>query len=320
MDSVSPIRLGILGTGQIGHQLLAGARGTSAVTAVAVGSRDMAKGRAFAARHDLATVHGSYEDLLADPGVDAIYISLPNSLHHEWTMHALQAGKHVLVEKPYSAHPEEVEAAFSLAERSNLVLMEAFMWRLGPGAQLIREYLPQIGEVRTIRTSFSFVVRSQADVRLDPALAGGSLMDVGCYSVSGARLAAGGEPTRVSGAATWGPSGVDLRFHGQLEFRSGVVAQIASGFDSNDRGIQVVGADGWFSLRDPWRNEPPIAFLNGNRVDYEPHDQYTLELEELVAVIRGERLPEIGRDDALGQARTIQALYRSARSGALVEL
>lgn len=320
MNSHSPLRLGIVGTGRINDQLLAGARETDAVKAVAVGSRDAAKGRAFAARHDLQTVHSSYQDLLADPGIDAVYISLPNGLHHEWTMHALHAGKHVLVEKPYSANPTEVEAAFDLAEQSGLVLIEALMWRLGPGAQLVRDFLPQVGEVRTIRTSFSFVIGNQADVRLDPALAGGSLMDVGCYSISGARLAAGEEPTRVSGVAAWGPTGVDLRFHGQLEFRSGAVAQIASGFESNHRGIQVVGADGWFSLRDPWRNESPIAFLNGNRVDYEPQNQYRLELDELAAAVRGERAPLIGRDDALGQARTIHALYRSARSGALVAL
>ena len=320
MNSAEPVRLGIVGTGRINDQLLRGAGETDAVQAVAVGSRDPEKGRAFAARHGLQTAHASYEDLLSDPAVEAVYIPLPNGMHHEWTMNALLAGKHVLVEKPYSAHPDQVEEAFDLADKAGLVLMEAFMWRFGPGAQLIREYLPLVGNVRTIRTSFSFVIDNQADVRLDPALAGGSLMDVGCYSVSGARVAAGEEPVRVSGVASWGPTGVDLRFHGQLEFRSGVVAQISSGFDSDERGITVVGADGWFSLRDPWRNEPPIAFLNGTRVDYLPRNPYQLELDDFAAAIRGTHPPMLGREDALGQARTIHALYRSARSGELVDL
>jgi xylose dehydrogenase (NAD/NADP) len=318
--SSAALRLGIVGTGRINDQLLGGARDSDKVRAVAVGSRDAARGRAFAARHGIDTVHGSYAALLDDPGVEAVYISLPNALHHEWTMHALRAGKHVLVEKPYTNDPAQVDEAYDLADSSGLVLMEAFMWRHGPGAGLIRELLPQVGALRTIRTSFSFVIEDHVDVRMDLSLAGGSLMDVGCYSISGARLAAGEEPVRVTGVALWAPSGVDMHFHGQLEFASGAVAQIASGFDSNRRGLEVVGADGWFLLRDPWRNETPVAFLNGTQIDYLPQDQYRLELEDLVAAIRGEHSPLLGREDALGQARTIDALYRSARSGAPVVL
>lgn len=320
MSSSAALRLGVVGTGRINDQLLGGARESDAVHAVAVGSRDAGRGRAFAARHGIETVYPSYEELLADPGVEAVYISLPNSLHHEWTMHALRAGKHVLSEKPYTANPAEVNEAFDLADRSGLVLMEAFMWRHGPGAQLIRDLLPRVGALRTIRTSFSFVIEDHVDVRMDASLAGGSLMDLGCYSLSGARLAAGEEPVRVTGVAVWAPSGVDMRFHGQLEFPSGAVAQIASGFDSDHRGLEVVGADGWFSLRDPWKNETPIAFLNGTQIDYLPQDQYRLELEDLVAAIRGEHAQLLGREDALGQARAIDALYRSARSGAPVQL
>jgi predicted dehydrogenase len=320
MSSDATLRLGVIGTGRINDQLLGGARGLASVHAVAVGSRDAERGRAFAARHGIQTVHPSYEELLADPEVEAVYISLPNSLHHEWTMHALRAGKHVLSEKPYTADPADVTEAWDLADRSGLVLMEAFMWRHGPGAQLIRELLPQVGAVRTIRTSFSFVIEDHSDVRMNASLAGGSLMDVGCYSLSGARLAAGEEPVRVTGVAAWAPSGVDMHFHGQLEFPSGAVAQIASGFDSDRRGLEVVGADGWFLLRDPWKNETPVAFLNGKTIEYAPQDQYRLELENLVAAIRGEHAQLLGREDALGQARAIEALYRSARSGASVQL
>ena len=318
--SSAPLRLGIVGTGRINDQLLAGARDSDRVRAVAIGSRDLARSTSFAARHGIETAYGSYEELLADPDVEAVYIPLPNALHHEWTMHALRAGKHVLVEKPYSTDPAHVNEAYDLAESSGLVLMEAFMWRHGPGARLVRQLLPQVGAVRTIRTSFSFVIQDHVDVRMDLSLAGGSLMDVGCYTVSGARLVAGEEPVRVTGVALWAPSGVDMHFHGQLEFASGAVAQIACGFDSERRGLEVVGADGWFLLRDPWRNEPAGALLNGTPIDYEPEDLYRLELEDLVAAIRGEHPALLGREDALGQARTLDALYRSARSGAPVEL
>ncbi len=147
-------------------------------------------------------------------------------------MEALGAGKHVLVEKPYSADPADVEAAFDLAAKHGLVVAEALMWRHGPAARLITELLPQVGNVLTIRTSFSFALTWATDVRLDKELAGGSLMDVGCYSISGARLAAGADPVRVFGTATWGPTGVDRRFHGELEFATGAVAQIMCGFDT----------------------------------------------------------------------------------------
>jgi xylose dehydrogenase (NAD/NADP) len=320
MSSPAPVRLGILGTGRINDQLLAGARLTQSVRPVAVGSRDLVRAREFAARHGLERVHGSYEDLLTDPGVDAVYVPLPNSLHHPWAMKALRAGKHVLAEKPYTAEPREVDEAFELADRSGLVLVEAFMWRHGPGARLIRELLPTVGEVVTIWTAFSFVLEWEPDVRLGAELAGGSLMDVGCYSISGARFAAGEEPNRVFGVAAWGPSGVDRRFHGQLEFPGGAVAQISSGFDTDHRGIEVSGTQGSFSLSDPWRNETRRLVVNDTVSEYADENQYRLELDDLAAAIRGERPSLLGREDALGQARTLEALYRSARLGVPVSL
>jgi predicted dehydrogenase len=320
MNRPAPVRLGIVGTGQIADQLLAGARQSESVRPVAVGSRDLARAQAFARRHALPRVHGSYEGLLADPDVEAVYISLPNGLHHAWSMKALRAGKHVLAEKPYSAEPVEVDEAFDLAERAGLVLAEALMWLHGPGARLIRELLPRVGDVVTIRSAFSFVLDRERDVRLAADLAGGSLMDVGCYSISGARLAAGGEPVRVLGVADWGPTGVDRRFHGQLEFSSGAVAQISSGFDGNHRGIEVAGTRGSFSLSDPWRNETRRLIVDDQVSEYADENQYRVELDDFAAAIRGERPSLLGRADALGQARTIEALLRSARSGLPVSL
>ena len=154
---------------------------------------------AFAAEHGIARAHPSYDDLLEDPLVEAVYVCLPNALHHPWTMRALAARKHVLCEKPYSRRPDEVEAAFDLAERAGLVLSEAFMWRHHPQVRRLVELLPEIGRLETIRARFSFVLDDPADIRLRADLDGGSLMDVGCYCVSGARLLAGEEPDLAFG-------------------------------------------------------------------------------------------------------------------------
>ena len=232
MQANEPVRWAILGSAGIATKLLAGARRSSAVTIVAVGSRSQARADAFAASNGIERAYGTYEALLADREVEAVYIALPNSLHHPWTLRALAAGKHVLCEKPYSRHPAEVDEAFDLADRAGLVLSEAFMWRHHPQARLAVELLPGLGSLQTIRATFSFVLDDPADIRLGADLAGGSLMDVGCYCVSGARLLAGEEPDLAFGLATNGPSGVDLRFSGLLHFPSGTVAELSAGFTS----------------------------------------------------------------------------------------
>ena len=143
------------------------------------------KAEAFAREHSIERVHGSYDALLGDPELDAVVIALPNALHHEWTMRALAAGKHVLCEKPYTRDPEEAETAWDEAERRGLVLMEAFMWRHAPQTALLLELLPQLGPLHSVHAAFSFRWwRGDDDVRLVPALGGGALLDVGCYCVS----------------------------------------------------------------------------------------------------------------------------------------
>ena len=161
MTTEGPVRWGILGTGGINTKFLAGSRLASAAEVVAVASRDPARATAYASDHGIGRAHGSYEALLADPDVEAVYISLPNSLHHPWTMAALAAGKHVLCEKPYSPRPADVEAAFAAAEAAGLVLSEAFMWRHHPQVALLKQLMPRIGELRTIRATFSFVLGNQ---------------------------------------------------------------------------------------------------------------------------------------------------------------
>jgi predicted dehydrogenase len=318
--TAAPVRWGILGTGDINDRFLPGARLTDAVEVVAVGSRTAARAAAFAERHDIPRAHGTYEELLADPGVEAIYNALPNSLHHEWTLRSLAAGKHVLCEKPYTRHPAEVDEAFDAAERAGLVLSEAFMWRHHPQARRLVEGLPGIGPLQAIRATFGYVQEGAADVRLRPDLDGGSLMDVGCYCVSGSRLIAGEEPDVVYGVAQPGPTGVDIRFSGMLHFPSGVVAEFTSGFTSTHHTLEAIVSGGSLMLTNPWQGQPVSIVRDGVETKLDGDNAYRLELEDVGRAIRGEGPPLLGRVDAMGQARTLDGLLRSAETGQPVRL
>ena len=320
---MTALRLGLLSTARINRAILNGARDSDRVDVVAVASRDAAKAQAYASEHGLQRAHGSYEGLLEDPDVDGVYISLPNSLHHEWTLHALAAGKHVLSEKPYSRRPAEVEEAFDAADSAGLVLMEAFMYRHHPQTALVRKLVEEgrIGALRLIRTTFSFLLTDPANVRLRPELDGGALMDVGCYCVSGLRLLAG-EPERVFGEQVTGPTGVDESLYGTLRFPGDVVGQLDASFAMPERQrLEAVGDEGALVVEAPWRVDlGGRMFVDGEPVDVPESDSYRLELENLAAAAAGEAEPLLGRDDALGQARTIEALYRSAETGSAVTI
>ena len=320
MTATTRIRWGLLGTGNITRKLLKGARQSDEVDVVAVGSRTADRARTFADANGIGRAHGSYEALLADPGVDAVYISLPNSLHHEWTLASLAAGKHVLCEKPYTRRPAEVDEAFDAADHAGLVLEEAFMWRHTPQVRRLQELLPRIGPLRTIRSTFSYVIDTETDVRVSATLDGGSLMDVGCYCVSGARLVAG-EPERVMAEQMLDSNGVERRMSGLMRFPGDVMASFTCGFDSTTHEtLEVIGQDGRILLPDPWHSTTGRLYLDDEEIRVEPTNPYRLELEDVGAAIRGERAPLLGRADALGQARTIDALYRSADTGAAVIL
>jgi D-xylose 1-dehydrogenase (NADP+, D-xylono-1,5-lactone-forming) len=309
------VRWGILGTGAINRRFLAHAGAAGNATFVAVGSRSIDRARTFAGEHGIPAAHGSYEALLADPDVDVVYVCLPNALHHRWTMAALAAGKHVLCEKPYSRHPSEVTEAFDAADRAGRLLMEAFMWRHSIHARTFMELLPRIGAVRAIRATFSFVPEPGDDVRLDPALDGGSLLDVGCYCVSGARLIAGREPLRVQAAQLLGTTAVDVRFAALLDFGEGLFAAIEAGFDADHESLEAIGATGTLRRLGAWAEGNNETFLDDRLVPVGRGDPYLAEIENLSAAILGQAAPLLGRADALGQARTIEALFRAAASG-----
>jgi predicted dehydrogenase len=318
--STEPIRWGLMGTSRINEKLLRGARLTDAAEVVAVGSRSAATGKAYAAANRIPRVHASYEALLGDPDIDAIYIPLPNSLHHTWTMRAIAAGKHVLCEKPYTRHPAMVDAAWDAAEAAGVVLMEGYMWRHTPQAARLVELAGGIGELIHVRATFSHRLDDDRDIRVNAELEGGSLMDVGCYCVSGARLLAGEEPDLVYGQQVTTADGVDRRFAGYLHFPSGLVATFHCGFDSFSESLEVTGRHGTISLPDPWHSLSGVLLLDGEQQTVEASNPYQCELEDMAAAIRGLKAPRLGRDDALGQARVIEALYRSAETGTPVSL
>jgi predicted dehydrogenase len=247
-------------------------------------------------------------------------------LHCEWSIKALEAGKHVLCEKPLSRHTPDVELAFDTAERTGRLLSEAFMYRHNPQTKRAKELVDEgaIGELRLIRSTFSYSLYDEGDIRLQTDLEGGALMDVGCYCVSGSRLFAG-EPEHVSGEAWFGPTGTDWVFAGTLRFPGNVLAQFDCATAMPDRDeLEAIGSEGSLFLDDPWHCEAPGIELRRDgkveRIEHEVVDSYRLELENVSDAIRGEGELLLARADAVAQARTLEALYESAANGTTVAL
>jgi D-xylose 1-dehydrogenase (NADP+, D-xylono-1,5-lactone-forming) len=325
------LRLGLLSTAHINEKLAAGAASVSdTVEIVAVASRSLERAEAQASSLGIERALGSYEELLADADVDAVYISLPNSMHVDWSVRALEAGKHVLCEKPLARSVEEVERAFDAADAAGRVLAEAFMWRHHPQALRLVELVPRVGELRVVRVHFSFALESETleaadNIRLSEELEGGALMDVGCYCVSATRTVTGAEPVTVSGQQVE-RGGVDWRFAATLSFPGDVLAHFDCGVDTADRAeIEVVGSEGRLRLSDPFHSTEPVIEVLGvdgslERIEVERENPYACELRDFASAIAGGHEPRLGRADAIGQARAIAALYRSAASGTHVKL
>jgi D-xylose 1-dehydrogenase (NADP+, D-xylono-1,5-lactone-forming) len=317
-----PVRWGLLSTARINEAILAGAAESHRTDVVAVASRDQARAEEYARDRGLERAYGSYDALLEDGDIDVVYISLPNSMHVEWSIRALEAGKHVLCEKPLDRRTEAVERAFDAADRSGRLLMEAFMYRHHPQTQKAAELVRggAIGELRQLRSLFSFTLADEADVRMLPELDGGALMDLGCYCISMQRLLAG-EPELVFGRQRTGGGGVDVGFVAVLEFARDVFGEFHCGFDLPEgNGLEAIGSEGKLVVPDPVRCRDPHVEVNGKRVDVDDVDRYYLQVENFSAAVRGEAEPLLGRADALGQVRTIEALYRSAATGEAVAL
>jgi predicted dehydrogenase len=321
-----PVRWGILSTARINRRLIPAAHASAKAELVGVASRNRARADEYARRWEIPRAYGSYEELLADDRIEAVYISLPNSLHCEWSIRAVEAGKHVLCEKPMTRRVAEVEEAFDAADRCGRLLSEAFMYRHNPQMRRLCELLDggAAGDPRVVRSCFSFSISDPANIRLRADLEGGALLDVGCYCVSGSRLVAG-EPESAYGRQLIDASETDRVFSGSLRFPGGVFALFDCGTTLPLRDeLEVVGTEGSLFLDDPWHAHEPVIELRSNdrreRIELEQADSYLLELENVSDAIRGEAELLLGREDAVGNARALEALAASAESGGPVEL
>jgi D-xylose 1-dehydrogenase (NADP+, D-xylono-1,5-lactone-forming) len=320
------VRWGIVSTADINRKVIPGAKASPKVDLVGVASRTQERAEQYGSWWEIPRAYGSYEALLADDEIDAVYISLPNTLHCEWSVKALEAGKHVLCEKPLSRHPDEVAAAFDTADRTGRFLSEAFMWRHNPQTARLKELVDQgaIGELRLVRSTFSYSLYDEGNIRLQTEVEGGGLMDVGCYNVSGSRFL-GGEPERVFGEAWYGPTGTDWVFAGTMRFPGDVIATFDCGTALTNRDeLEAIGSEGSLFVDDPWHCLRPGIELRRDgeveRIELEPQDSYRLELENMSDAIRGRGELLLARDDAMGQARALEALHASATTSMPVTL
>ena len=291
---------------------------------VALASRDVGRAREFAAKWGIPRHHGGYEALLDDSEIDAVYIPLPNSLHREWTIRAAEKGKHVLCEKPLATSAAECLEMQAAADANGVKLMEAFMYRFHPRTLKVVELVRggTVGALRMIRSAFTFRLTRPDNIRLQPELGGGALMDVGCYCVNLSRTVAGSEPVAVQAWATWTPSGVDAQMAGSLLFEGGVLAQFDCALTMERRELyEVAGTEAGLVV--------PAAFLPGTgdvaitvqrgreaevRHDIPGVDQYRLMVEHFADCVLHDRPLRYGAAEAAANMAVIEALYRSARS------
>jgi len=320
------LRWGLLAAGRIAGRFAQGlATITDQATALAVGSRDLDKAKKFAEDHHIARAYGSYDELLADPEVDAVYISVPNSMHAEWSIKAAEAGKHILCEKPVTANAEELKKVLAVIQKRDVFFMEAFMYRCHPQWKRLLEIIQAgtIGEVRILQSSFAFNMGLQLEnIRLSNPAAGGGLMDVGCYCVSFCRLVAGQEPAECHAVGQIGErSRVDEQATGVLKFPNGIVAHFSCATQCGTlSAANVYGSLGHIIVSNPWfpsDDNASLVVTAGGRVDtYDVKCGRDLYANEALTV--AEHLDQrqaaptaMTWDDSLGQARTMDALRKS---------
>ena len=293
---------------------------SSSVDLVGVASRSAEKAEAFRALFDLRRAYPSYESLLEDPEITAVYLPLPAALHAEWMLRAAAHGKHCLCEKPFTSSAADAARVLDAFTGRGLFVGEAFMWRLHVQHRRARMWVERgrIGEVRLVRAAFSVRLTRRPDIRLDPALGGGSVLDLGCYPVSAARFYFGDEPIAAYACGTVDPAyGVDMSMSGVLEFPHGA-AIIDSAFNLPYRTeLEIVGEEGTIRMPKPWLPDSEATVIINDKVEtMPPENQYVTQFEFFSTCILEGIPPRFGPEDALAQMRALDAVLRSMRSGA----
>jgi predicted dehydrogenase len=290
-----------------------------AVELVGAASRSPAKAEGLRAEFNLPRAYGTYEEMLADPQIQAVYIPLPNSLHAEWMIKAAEAGKHSLCEKPFASNAAEARQVAEAASRSGVFVMEAFMWRFHSQHLRARRAIErgEIGPLRLVRGAFSFLIPRKPNVRLIPELAGGSVMDVGCYPISAARFYFGEEPSIAYARGSIDPEfGVDMRMAGVLDFPQGQALIDCSFSLSYRTDLEIVGESGTITIPKPWLPDPETTLtINGITEKLPAENHYVAEFEHLSHCISEGTAPLYGTEDAIRQMKVIDAVRRSMESG-----
>jgi predicted dehydrogenase len=322
------LRWGVLSTAKIGIEKVIPATVAAArCEVVAIASRDLSRAESAASGLGIARAFGSYEDLLADPDVDAVYNPLPNHLHAEWTIAAARAGKHVLCEKPLATNAAEAERMIRVCEDEGVLLMEAFMYRLHPTWEAVRELLAfdRIGELKTVQSWFSYFNDDPDDIRNQLDAAGGALYDIGCYCVNLSRMLFGAEPIRVQGTVTRDPvTGVDTLTSGILDFDNGIASFTCSTRAEPDQRVHIYGTEGRISLEIPFNipwDRPTRVFVTAGGdppvrpetevLTFDPANEYSIQAERFAAAaLEGGPVP-IPPSDAVDNLRVIEELFRA---------
>lgn len=323
------LRVGVLSTAKIATQkVIPGMRRAERVEVAAIASRDAAAAEAAAERLAIPRAHGSYEALLADPDVDAVYIPLPNHLHAEWTIRAAEAGKHVLCEKPIAISSADAERMAAAARDAGVVLMEAFMYRLHPSWVAVRDIVRsgRIGRLVAIQSWFSYFNDDPSNIRNIRSYGGGALYDIGCYNVNLSRLLFDAEPSAVSARIVRDPeSGVDIVTSAILGFGDGVSTFTCSTRAESDQRVHVYGTEGRITVRIPFNippelpthvdvtagGEPPVAPAT-ETLTFPPADPYGVEADVFATtVLDGAPLP-FTPEDAVANLRVLERIFAAA--------
>ena len=322
------LRWGVLSTAKIGiEKVIPATLAAARCEVVAIASRDLGRAEAAASGLGIERALGSYEDLLADPDVEAVYNPLPNHLHTEWTIAAARAGKHVLCEKPLATNAAEAERMIRVCEAEGVLLMEAFMYRLHPTWEAVRELLAsgRIGELKTVQSWFSYFNDDPNDIRNQLDAAGGALYDIGCYCVNLSRMLFAAEPIRVQGTVTRDPvTGVDTLTSGILDFDDGIASFTCSTRAEPDQRVHIYGTEGRISLEIPFNipwdrptrvlvtagGDPPVR-PETEVLTFDPANEYSIQAERFAAAaLDGGSVP-IPPTNAVGNLRVIEELFRA---------
>jgi D-xylose 1-dehydrogenase (NADP+, D-xylono-1,5-lactone-forming) len=317
------LRWGLLSTARINRALIPIIRASPRGELVAVASRDAARAGAYAKEWNIPKHYGSYEAMLATDDIDIVYLSLPNGLHAEWTIKSVQAGKHVLVEKPFALTAQEVYEMADAAHQAGRVIAEAFMYRHHPQTLQIKQLVDEgaIGEVVLVHASFTFMLTREVDVRLDPEMGGGSLWDVGCYPVSLAQYIYGAQPVRVTGWQTLDSTGTDGTFVGMMDYGGGRFAQFDCGFRAPYRThAEILGTRGLLTLPDPFKHQADTGILlrrgdKEERLTPVQRPLYEGEVEDMHDALLLGTPSRVTLNESRMHIATLQALYESARRG-----